>query len=309
MMFGIDEDCLASIKNGSLFYLNPIVGSSPILVYAACSLQLKRRSEYDYELAAIRTIQEGQQDLDLPAGINGVDELEGVFELSRQLKAHMIGNSIIWADLDDESGCCGWTFKSEGIVEEVQEFEEQLYLSLFEHCFQKQSVQDQELVAFVTAVTDEAIKSKIGEWKEVKPVATSDSFSTPVKKLEAVRVESAKHMSFSPLSRHQNGTVPEGTALAKVKGILSYYDTNKNDFVNHFDHELDIEVRQTGQYHFFLLIWNQSKAVIMQIIEQKMNPFYDYNNHSFTWVWFDPATDAPYCSWRITFPSDGGNFI
>ena len=80
-MFGIDEDCLASIKNGSLFYLNPIVGSSPILVYAACSLQLKRRSEYDYELAAIRTIQEGQQDLDLPAGINGVDELEGVFEL------------------------------------------------------------------------------------------------------------------------------------------------------------------------------------------------------------------------------------
>jgi VID27 N-terminal region/VID27 PH-like domain len=308
MMFGDDQESVAAIKTGSLFYLDPIVGAGPVLVYSNCSLVLRKtKSEFDYEIVVNRTIEEGQQDLDLPDGIQGVDELEGCFDLVRELKVHMKQGSIIWADLNDESGCCGWTFKSDSPVDQLQAFEEQVYLSIFEHCFHKQSVQDQELVDFVTAVAEEALKAKIGEWKEPKAVSKDEAFSTPVKKVGAVKAESAKSMTFSPLSRHQNGPVPEGTTLAKVAGILSYYDSNKNDFINHFDYQLDIEIRQTGQYHFYLVIWNQTQAVIMQIIEQRMNPFYDFNAHTFTWVWFDPATDAPYCSWRITFPLEGGN--
>jgi hypothetical protein len=45
-----------------------------------------------------------------------------------------------------------------------------------------------------------------------------------------------------------------------------------------------------------------SASILSQPLKQAMNPFCDFSNHSFTWVWIDPETDKPYVSWSLHFP-------
>lgn len=47
-----------------------------------------------------------------------------------------------------------------------------------------------------------------------------------------------------------------------------------------------------------------STPILLQQLEQKMNPFCDYSNHSFTWVWFDPESNKPFVSWSLHFDPD-----
>ena len=200
-----------------------------------------------------------------------------------------------------------------------------MYLCLYESVFQRdsESAHAGDLVAFVEKAQKEAKDAEIGVWKPAKnpfystpqkpnaskaPSSSSKSspaFHTPKESLK---------MTFSPLTKHSSGSIPQGSTLSKVSAHLFYFDTVQAGFVQYLDQVVTAEIRQTGEYgkHFISKIQHfivyhlivskkDSTPILLQQLEQKMNPFCDFSNHSFTWVWFDPESNKPFVSWSLHF--------
>ena len=220
---------------------------------------------------------------------------------------------IIWADLQDDTMSCGWKFESASSLEDVEAWEEQLYLCLFEVCVRKECAlaADEELLSFLAMIQKDAADAKIGSWKG--PRNEEKLFTTPLKKpiedssspfLNSPKRNEVEQnrLTFSPLTKHASGELPTGSTLVKVLADLYYFDKIEAGFVRYLDQNVFAEIRQTGEYLYHLILTQQDgSGLLLQKLEQRMNPFCDFSTHSFTWVWFDPDTDLPFVSWSLHF--------
>ena len=220
----------------------------------------------------------------------------------------------MWADLNDETLSCGWKFESDSSLEDIEAWEEQFYLSLFEVCVRKECAvaADDELLSFLEMAQKDASDAKIGTWKgkrhdeklfstpSKKPIENASPFLNSEKKPE----NQLSRLTFSPLTKHASGKLPVGSTLVKVLADLYYFDKIQAGFVRYQDENVFAEIRQTGDYLYHLIITTKDgSGLLLQKLEQRMNPFCDFSSHSFTWVWFDPDTDLPFVSWSLHFSS------
>lgn len=320
---GSQEDKVVELKDAGAFYYIEPTGPATIeetLVYKSASLSIIRLNPFKYKLVVSRNLDDQDEDFELDPSITDVDEFEGSFLLSKSLKISRSEKSIIWADCNDETLSCGWKFvASSCTLDQVESWEEQLYLCLFEVSTRKECAlaKDDELLAFLS----EATEAKVGVWKgrskaekfytPKKPIDDAASpFRSPSSgqpKLQSSGPPAQKaSLTFSPLTNHASGKLPEGTSLVKVLADLYYFDKVQAGFVPHLNEAVFAEIRQTGAFLYHLIVTKQDgSGLILQKLEQRMNPFCDFSSHSFTWVWFDPETDLPFVSWSLHFGGQG----
>lgn len=209
----------------------------------------------------------------------------------------------------------------------MEDFEEQLYFCLFETCNRKDpaDAKDDEIVSFSKQAQKEAKDVKIGVWKERKQSVFStpakkgvgsnmgspiEDHSSPFKTPTATEQDSiplsSSTITFSPLTKHASGPLPAGSTLVKVQADLYYFDKIQAGFVRHLDQAVFAEIRQTGEFLYHLIVSRlDGSGILLQPLQQRMNPFCDYSSHSFTWVWINPETDAPFVSWSLHFGAYG----
>ena len=169
LVFGKQDEVLVQIPSGQFYYLDPSHPSmTKKLLYRTSSLSIKRTgTRYQYQLIA------SNRDED-----DDVLDIETSFLVDSCLCFRLVTSNdrssprLIWADINDDTGTCGYEFLTDADCPQVtlQLFEEALFSCMYErtHQLAHDQVSHQELASYMSELRDLGLTSNVGIWKKVE---------------------------------------------------------------------------------------------------------------------------------------------
>jgi hypothetical protein len=125
-----------------------------------------------------------------------------------------------------------------------------------------EDAQDAEVIDFISTIQKEALDAQIGTWKGGPSLPSTplkskkQIFSTPTPSRTPKSSLQPESFHFSPLAKQNMGTVAPGRTLIKTSAHLFYFDAGLASFRQYVDSTIDVELRQTAEYSYFLILWN-----------------------------------------------------
>ncbi|KAJ3035231.1 hypothetical protein HDV00_004139 [Rhizophlyctis rosea] len=318
IVFGKTDDNLIQLPSGQLFRLdpsNPKGGRELIFKDAAATIR-RTTTPYNYILVITRVYEEGEDELnkdesDDPDELLGdEDNDEKSFLIDEVLRFRRLGGragpqSLMWAEASDvveksTSGMIrGWEFAIDPSTAEstARLFEETIFGCMYERQFRKShgDASDAEFGAYVeklkTAAAACAIGTKSKSVTPQKPAPAAARQQSP-----QTQTTPAAPPSLPPLT---NPTAPSGDLITEVSAQLYLYDIRVNHFVLMRD-VVSAEVVKSGDFEYHLVIKENGNPFISQPLEDRMNPVFNGEHHSFMWVWVDQS-GRPVYSWSLKF--------
>ncbi|KAI8897366.1 VID27 cytoplasmic protein-domain-containing protein [Globomyces pollinis-pini] len=317
IVFGNNDGSLVQLPSGKLFYLDPNATQTRHQVFRDASMSIRKTdSPFNYELLVTRVFEEGEQELEAESENQEEDllhDFEASFLIDQCLLFTVEGSKFIWADLEDETRTCGWEYVVDVSSNQtsIDLFFETMMSCMYERAFKKsaQDALELSIKSFTNQVQLEAKEASIGVWqpksKTDKVAATnppsSTTLKTPVKPAEnTLKTTPVKSSPQAHKIRLPEAEIPDGSVLFTIDSSLWMFETGVGSFVPSLP-KVTTKIYQTGRYEFSLVVFNDDAPVLSQVIEQRMNPFFDVHSLSFIWVWCDPVTSMPSISWSLKF--------
>ncbi|TPX68235.1 hypothetical protein SpCBS45565_g03234 [Spizellomyces sp. 'palustris'] len=338
LVFGAgNNDSLVELSLGQLYKIDPRAGSAKQLTFRDAAATIRRTSSpYSYQLVITRLYEEGEDNADEDDLLNN----ERTFLLDAKLRFRRVGDRkgpslLHWADLDDDSGQCGWEFAVDSTIKEptLALFEDTAYTCMFERMARKShaDVSDDELTAFVDQVKARAAANPIGQrGKDIQSPRTPLSAGSTNQGNPELRTPQQSSITSSPAPAtptpapfgrnasltSQQGTplrpalpsaaVPEGVVLDSTKAQLFVFDIRVYHFVM-MQSVVTAELIETEAYQFHLVVKDSDRVWVSQPIEDRMSPTFNVEQRSFVWVQYDAVTGKPLYTWSLKFTGEPGS--
>ncbi|KAJ3314655.1 hypothetical protein HDV04_005661 [Boothiomyces sp. JEL0838] len=315
LVFGQAEGTEASLPSGKLFYLDPSSTESKKLIYTDANIVVKSTSTpFNFELL----ISKSEEANNYADEDNELNDFEASFLIDAQLLFKRDHYKLVWADIEDESGICGWEFVVDSTIPgtNVDLFEEAVYYSMLRRQLSKDKddITPNEYRNFVLAYKERVAQSSVGVWK----VFTLLIQATPTK--AAVNVSPLKPAKVSSPKQPVNLTPPDmSTVQAKVRQMLKpvevengevlikmdcelwIYDVVSTTFIECFPRvqvELLKSLEEDFKYEF--VVYVDGVASIVQELRNDIYPFFDSQQLAFIW---NTISENP-ISWSIKFAKE-----
>ncbi|KAJ3054891.1 hypothetical protein HK097_000467 [Rhizophlyctis rosea] len=321
ILFGKTDDNLIQLPSGQLFRLdpsNPKGGRELVFKDAAATIR-RTTTPYNYTIVITRVYEEGEDELDRNESDDPDDLLgdgdndEKSFLIDEVLRFRRLGGrtgpqSLIWAEASDvvdksnKGFIRGWEFAVDPSTADSTSrlFEETIYGCMFErqHSVSHADASDADFANYVEKVKAAAAGC---------PIGTKSKTSTPQKPATTPRQQQAQPSAASPASPKQTlpplskPVPPTGEVVADVEAQLYLFDVRVNHFVPMRD-IVTVQIMKVGNFRYNLVVKEKEDgtAFISQPLEDRMNPVFSGEHHSFIWVWVDEA-GRPIYSWSLKF--------
>ncbi|KAJ3273273.1 hypothetical protein HDV01_004631 [Terramyces sp. JEL0728] len=298
LVFGQGDGTVVSLPSGKLFYLDPTSNESKKLIYNDATIAVKSTgTPFNYELLITKS-----EDSDNHADDDHeLNDFEASFLIDAQLMLKRDRFRIIWADIEDESGVCGWEYNVDSTIpgSNVDLFEEAVHYSMMERQFKKpkDEITSNEYARYVQHYRERVAQTSIGAWKSTTPKKTQQS-NTPVKpetNLAPTDISSVQKRVRGILKPVK---VEKGEVLIKMNCELWIYDVVSTTFIQCFPAvRVELIKSQEEEFKYQYVVYIDGSASIVQELRNDICPFFDSEQLAFIW---NTISDNP-VSWSLKF--------
>ncbi|KAJ3324713.1 hypothetical protein HDV06_005971 [Boothiomyces sp. JEL0866] len=302
-----------------LFYLDPSSPESKKLIYTDASIVVKSTSTpYNFELLISKS-DDADNYVDEE---NELNDFEASFLIDVQLLFKRDRFRLQWADIEDESGICGWEFLVDSTIpgSNVDLFEEAVHYSMMQRKLKKpkDDITRNDFESFVSSYAKTVSQSSVGVWKSTSPnkslnISPNKLVDTPVSPI--IPVETAAipkpELTLSPPDisvvqskvRHMLKPVEIESCevLIKMNCELWIYDVVSTTFIQCFP-QIQVELLKSleEEFKYEFVVYIEGVASIVQELKNEIYPFFDSQQLAFIW---NTISEHP-ISWSIKFAKE-----
>lgn len=319
LLSSTEKDDLVTIPSG-VFYLKrspiSIKGPSECIFKDAIITLRKTSVPFNYQIVVQRVYEEGEESLDENEDDDsGIDDDERAFLLDASLKLSYSQNSddqiiIVWKDLEGDKGdyfefACD--IKTEPKL--FDKFDITARRCQYERKYQKsyQNASDSDLEEFDFDPDSVTVPPKLATSTKADTPKKQASPSTPVKtpKSES-KSKSAPKTPKSPAIQSFDAKPAiteiekiDGEKLYSSKASLHLFDAPTGVFIEQLA-KSDVSIYDLGKFEYWLEVDSDKNRFIGLIINNDMNPVFNYEHLSFIFNFF---AEGSAFSWLLKFDS------